>query len=80
MVLRCFSIVQLSATPWTVASQVPLSMGFSWQRHWSGLPFLLPGYLPNPEIECLSPVFPALAGRFFTSSTTWKAPFDMHYG
>ena len=44
-------------TPWTVACQAPLSVGFSWQAYWSGLPFLSPGALPDPEIE---PWFPAL--------------------
>ena len=39
------------ATPWTVACQVPLSMGFSRQDYWSGLPFPSPGDLPNPGIE-----------------------------
>ena len=54
-------------TPWTVAHQAPLSKGFSRQEHWSGLPFLLPGDLPDPEIQVASPVSPALAGRFFTT-------------
>ena len=41
-------------TPWTIACQAPLSMGFSRQEYWSGLPFLTPGVLPNPETEhCL---------------------------
>ena len=53
------------ATPWTVARQTPLSMGFSRQEYWSGLPFPSPGDLPDPEIEPESPVPPALAGRFF---------------
>ena len=47
------SHVQLFATPWTVAYQAPLSMGFSRQGYWSGLPFPSPGDLPNPEIELL---------------------------
>ena len=62
------SHVQLFATLWTVAHQAPLSMGFSRQEYWSGLPFPSPGDLPHPVIE---PVSPALAGRFFTS---WEAP------
>ena len=41
--------------PWTVACQVPLSMGFSRQEYWSGLPFAPPGELPNPGIEPRSP-------------------------
>ena len=53
------------AIPWTVACQAPLSMGFSRQEYWNGLPFPSPGDLPDPEIEQTSPVSPALAGRFF---------------
>ena len=60
------SHVQLFATPWTVACQAPLSMGFSRQEYWSGLPFPSPGDLTNPGIEHTSPVSPPLAGRFFT--------------
>ena len=47
-------------TPWTVAHQAPLSMGFPRQEYWSGLPFPPPGDLPDPGIE---PGSPALAGR-----------------
>ena len=43
------------ATPWTVAHQAPLSVGFSRQEHWSGLPFPSPGDLPDPGIEPRSP-------------------------
>ena len=46
--------------PWTIARQVPLSMGFSGQEYWSMLPFPPPGDLPNPRIEPASPVSPAL--------------------
>jgi len=56
-------------TPWTVAHQAPLSMGFSRQEHWSGLPFSPPGHLPNPGIERASP---ALAGRFLTTEPPGK--------
>jgi len=42
-------------TPWTVAYQVPPSMGFSGQEYWSGLPFPSPGDLPHPRIEPGSP-------------------------
>ena len=49
------SHVQLFATPWTVACQSPLSMGFSRQEYWSGLPFPAPGDLPDPGIESGSP-------------------------
>ena len=68
-----FSHLQFFATPWTVAYQVPLSMGFSRQEYWSGLPCPPPGDLPNPGIKPRSLTTPALAGRFFTTSTTWKA-------
>ena len=50
-----------SATPWTVAHQVPLSVGFPRQEHWSGLPVPSPEDLPGPGIE---PASSALAGRF----------------
>ena len=49
-----------SVTPWTVAHQAPLSMGFPKQEYWSGLSFPPPGDLPDPGIEPSSPVFPAL--------------------
>ena len=45
----------LFVTPWTVAHQAPLSMGFSRQEYWSELPFPLPGDIPNPGIEATSP-------------------------
>ena len=48
------------------------SVDFSWQEYWSGLPFLLPGDLPNPGIESVSPVSPALAGGFFTTEAPGK--------
>ena len=51
--------LKLFATPWTVALQAPLSMGFSRQEHWSGLPFLPPGDLPNPGIKPRSPALQA---------------------
>ena len=62
------------ATQWTVAHQAPLSMGFSRQEYWSGLPCLSPGYLPDPGIKPAFLLSPALAGRFFTTSATWEAP------
>ena len=64
--------VWLFATPWTVAHQAPLSMGFSRQQHWNGLPCPLIGDLPDPGIEVVSLLSPALAGRFFTTSATWE--------
>ena len=50
----------LLATPWTVARQAPLSMGFPRQEYWSGLPFPSPGNLPTPGIEAMAPASPAL--------------------
>ena len=50
------SCVQLFATPWTVAHQAPLSMEFSRQEYWSGLPFPSPGYLLDLGIETSSPI------------------------
>ena len=58
------SVVSVSATPWIVACQDPLSMEFSRQEYWSGLSFPSPGHLLDPGIE---PVSPALAGGFFTT-------------
>ena len=63
-----FSHVWLFVTPWTVAFKASLSMGFSRQEYWSGLPCPLPGDLSYPGIKPVSLVSPALAGRFFTSS------------
>ena len=56
----CLTLV----TPWTVAGQAPLSMGFPRQEYWSRLPFPSPGDPPNPGIE---PASPALAGGLFTT-------------
>ena len=63
-----FSSVWLFVTPWTVAHQAPLSMGFSRQEYWSGLPFPTPGDLSDQGIEPMSLVSLALAGRFFTTA------------
>ena len=64
---QSLTCIQVFATPWTVAHQAPLSMGFSRQEHWSGLPFPSPWDLPDPGIKPTSPASPALAGRFFTT-------------
>ena len=62
--------------PWTVARQAPLSMEVSKYGYWSGLPFPTQGDHPDPgSIEPGSPVSPALAGIFFTTSTTWETPY-----
>ena len=70
--VQSLSLIQLSGTLWTVAHQAPLSMGFSRQRYWSGLPFPPPGDL-HPGIKPESPVSPALAGRFFTTELPLSA-------
>ena len=71
------SHVQLFATPWTVAHQAPLFMGFLRQEYWSGLPFPSAGDFPKPGIE---PESPALAGRFFTTvAKQLKAIFSMSF-
>ena len=70
--LSCFSHAPLFATLWTVARQAPLSMGFSRQEYWSGLPFPPPGDLPDPGIEPESLKSPALEGGFLTTSATWE--------
>ena len=68
--LGCFRHVQLFVTLWTVVCQFPLSMGFSRQASWSGLPGPPLGDSPARGME---PTSPALTGHFFTTSTTWKA-------
>ena len=68
----CFSHVRLFGTPWTVAHQAPLSMGFSRQEYWSGLPCPPPGDLPNPETEPAFPAAPALQVDSFTAEPHGK--------
>ena len=72
-VLSHLSHVRLFVTPWTVDHQAPLSMGFSRQEHWSGLPFPSPEDLPDSGIKPESLTSPALAGEFFTTNTIWEA-------
>ena len=57
--MKLLSPVRLFATPWTVARQAPLSMGFSRQEYWSGLSFSSPGDLSNPGIKPGSPALKA---------------------
>ena len=71
--LSLFSHVQLFATLWTVARQAPLSMGFSRQKYWSGLPCPPPGAVPDSGIEPVFLTSPALAGGFFITSAPWEA-------
>ena len=67
--VKSLSSVQRFATPWTVAYQVPLSVGFSRQEYWSGLPFPSPGDLPDPGIKLESL---ALVDGFFTTESSGK--------
>ena len=67
--IRAYLVAQLLfATPWTVACQAHLSVEFSRQEYWSGLPFPSPEDLPDLGIEPASLTSPALAGRFFTTA------------
>ena len=68
---KLLSHVQLFVTPWIVACQAPLSIEFSKQEYWGGFP--PPGDLPDPGIKPMSLMSSALAGGFFTTSTTWEA-------
>ena len=68
------SRVQLFIILWTVAHKVLLSMGLSRQEYWRGLLCAPLEDLPNPGIKPTSFMSPALAGKFFTNSTTWEAP------
>ena len=67
--VKSLSRVRLFETPWTVAYQASLSMGFSRQEYWSGLPFPSPGDLPDPGIE---PGSPALEADALTSESPGK--------
>ena len=72
-VLSVTSVVSNSATAWTVACQTLLFMAFSRKEYWSGLPCPSPGDLPDSGIETGSLMSSALAGGFFTTSTTREA-------
>ena len=73
--MKSLNHVQLFTTLWTIAYQVPPSIGFSRQEYWSGLPFPSPGNLPNPGIEPRSPTLQADA---LTSEPPGK-PLDIQY-
>ena len=64
--LSCQVVTDTFGTPWTLAYQAPLSMGFSRQEYWNGLSFLPPGDLLDPGIKPMFPMSPASAGRLFT--------------
>ena len=72
-VLSHFSHVRLCATLWTAACQAPLSMEFSREEYWTGLPCPPPGHLPDLGMEPTSLMSAALAGGFFTTSATREA-------
>ena len=69
LLCSCSDISNFSASPWTVAHQTPLSVGFPRQESWRELPFPSPGDLPDPGIQ---PSCPALAGGFFTTDPPGK--------
>ena len=70
---KSLSRVRLFVTLWTGAHQAPLSMGFSRQEYWSGLPCPPPRTLPDPGIESVSLMSPVLVGRFFTTCAIQEA-------
>ena len=78
---RCSTLLQSSLTLYDpmgcIVCQAPLSMGFSRQEYWSGLPCLPPGDLPNPGIKPASLRSPALADGFFATSANWEAPHSL---
>ena len=83
-ILKCISCnakslsrVPCSSTPWTVAHQVPLSIGLPRQECWGGLSCSPPGDLPTPRIKPASLSAPALAARFLTTSANWEGRVGM---
>ena len=74
-----FSRVQLFVTLWTIAHQAPLPKGFSREEYWSRLPCPPPGDLLSPGIEPTPLMSPALAGRSFTTSVSWEAPWVLEH-
>ena len=70
--LSPFSHIRLFVSLWTIACQASLTMGFSRKEFWNGLPCPSPGHLPDPG-DRITFKSPALAGEFFTTSTTWEA-------
>ena len=71
--LSLFSHVQLFATPWTIACQASLSLRFSRQEYWSGLPFPTLGDLPHPGTELKSPVGRWILYHWATQKTPWPS-------
>jgi len=70
---QLLNCIQLFATPWTLARQVPLSMGFPRQEYGGGLPFPSPEDLPIPGMEPESPASPALTSVFYTNEPPKKS-------
>ena len=70
---KLLSHVWLFAAPRTIAYQALLSLEFSSQEYWSGLPFSSPGDLPDSRIESSFLISPVVAGKFFTNGATWEA-------
>ena len=72
----CVCVMCLTpCSPMDCSPPAPLSTEFFRQEYWSGLPFPTPGTLPNPGIKLEFHTSPAFAGMFFTTSTTWEAPW-----
>ena len=78
MSVKSLSHIRLSTTPWTVARQAPLSMGFSRQEYWGGLPFPSPGDRPDPGTEPTSLMPPVLVGGFFNTAPAGKPQGHPH--
>ena len=76
-VLSHFSRVRLFATPWTVARQAPLSMGFSRQESWSGLPCHPPRDLPDWGIQLLSACVSCITGGFLPTEPPGKPKWSL---
>ena len=72
--MRVCSCIQLFATLWTVARQVPLSIEFFRKEHWSGLPFPTPKDLPDPGIKAVSPEPPALESGYLSTLNHLGSP------
>ena len=84
MILMCaaakwFQLYPSFCDPMDCACQAFLSMGFSKQEYWSWLPCPPPGGFPDPEIETASLTSPTLGGRYFITSTIWKAQYSCIY-
>ena len=78
LAVKClFAENQIVSHLWTIVCHTPLSMGFSKQEQWSRLPCPPPGNLPDPGIEPVSLMSPALSGELFTTSTTWLLQYKI---